>query len=66
MEARYEVRKKDGSDQDGKDRRYFVINIDEPYAEEIFEVFKRGQIAKGEWPEGDVTFEEWKALTWPG
>ena len=40
-------------------RRYFIINIDEPYAEKIFEVLKKGQKAKGEWPEGDSTFEEW-------
>ena len=39
---------------------YFVINIDEPYAEEIYEVLKKGQAAKGEWPEGDISFEEWK------
>lgn len=24
-------------------RRYFIINIDEPYAPEIYEVMKRGQ-----------------------
>lgn len=39
-------------------REYFIINIDEPYAEEIYEVLKRGQIVKGEWPEGDISFEE--------
>lgn len=42
---------------------YFVINIDEPYAEEIFEVLKRGQIAKDKWPEGDITFKEWQEQT---
>ena len=46
-------------------RRYFIINIDEPYAEEIYQVLKRGQMAKGEWPEGDITFEEWKQQTFP-
>lgn len=45
------------------EREYFIINIDEPYAKEIFEVLKRGQIAKGEWPEGDITFEEWQEQT---
>lgn len=44
-------------------RKYFIINIDEPYAEEIYEVLKRGQIAKGEWPEGDMSFAEWKKQT---
>lgn len=42
---------------------YFVINIDEPYAKVIYEVLKAGQIAKGQWPEGDITFEEWKQKT---
>jgi hypothetical protein len=44
--------------------RYFIINIDEPYAEEIYEVLRRGQIVKGEWPEGDISFEEWIEETW--
>ena len=43
---------------------YFLINIDEPYAEEIYEVLKAGQIAKGEWPEGDISFNEWVRQTW--
>ena len=42
---------------------YFIINIDEPYAEEIFEVLKRGQMAKGEWPEGNISFEVWQKQT---
>ena len=51
-------------------QRYFVINIDEPYAQEIFEVLKRGQLAKGDpqkhWPEGaGISFRQWVALTWP-
>ena len=41
-------------------RFYFIINIDEPYAEEIYEILKKGQIAQNKWPEGDITFEEWK------
>ncbi|WKV08180.1 hypothetical protein Q2T46_11645 [Thermoanaerobacterium sp. CMT5567-10] len=44
-------------------RKYFIINIDEPYAAEIFEILKRGQMAKGEWSEGDISFEEWQELT---
>jgi len=39
--------------------KYFIINTDEPYAKAIYEVLKAGQIAKGEWPEGDISFEEW-------
>lgn len=42
---------------------YFVINIDEPYADKIYEVLKKGQTAKGKWPEGDISFEEWKKKT---
>ncbi|SFH34483.1 hypothetical protein SAMN05660649_04835 [Desulfotomaculum arcticum] len=38
-------------------REYFLINIDEPYALEIYEVLKRGQMAKNEWPEGDISFD---------
>lgn len=45
------------------EHKYFIINIDEPYAEEIYEVLKRGQIAKSEWPEGDISFDEWKEWT---
>lgn len=44
-------------------REYMFINIDEPYAEEIYEILKRGQMAKGEWPEGDISFEEWQEQT---
>lgn len=46
-------------------RRYFIINIDEPYAEDIYKVLKKGQMKKGEWPEGNISFEEWKKQTWP-
>lgn len=42
---------------------YFIINIDEPYAEQIYEVLKAGQMAKGEWPEGDISFQEWQEQT---
>lgn len=44
-------------------RRYFIINIDEPYAPEIYEILKKGQIKKAEWPEGDIDFETWTYLT---
>jgi hypothetical protein len=44
-------------------RRYFIINIDEPYAVKIYQALKEGQTAKGEWPEGDISFEEWKHQT---
>lgn len=48
-------------------RRYILCNLDEPYARDVFEVIKRGQMAKGTeaWPEGDIGFEEWVRLTWP-
>lgn len=42
--------------------RYFVINVDEPYAEKIYQVLKEGQVAKKAWPEGDITFKEWLYL----
>lgn len=44
-------------------RRYFIINIDEPYAGEIYEVLKQGQMAKDDWPEGDISFKEWQNQT---
>ena len=44
-------------------REYFIINIDEPYAEDLYEILKKGQMEKGEWPEGDISFEQWKLLT---
>lgn len=41
-------------------RLYFVINIDEPYAEKIFEVLKEEQTKLEQWPEGpNITFKEW-------
>ena len=41
-------------------RLYFVIDIKENYAEKIFQVLKKGQIEKNDWPEGkDITFEQW-------
>lgn len=44
-------------------RRYFLINIDEPYARIIYEILKYGQTQKGKWPEGDISFEQWKKET---
>lgn len=44
-------------------RNYILINVDEPYAEAAFNVLKAGQMAKGEWPEGDIGFLEWKDRT---
>jgi hypothetical protein len=44
-------------------RKYIIINIDEPYAKEIYKILKAGQIKKGEWPEGDIDFEKWKLQT---
>jgi len=42
---------------------YFIINTDESYAKKIYEVLKREQIKKGEWPEGDISFEDWLEVT---
>jgi rubrerythrin len=39
--------------------RYIIVNIDEPYAEEIYEILKKGQLEKEDWPEGDLSFAEW-------
>lgn len=44
-------------------RRYFIINIDEPYSEEIYQSLKNGEMAKGTWVEGDISFDEWIRLT---
>lgn len=44
-------------------RHYFIINLDEPYAEEIYKVLKKGQEAKDQWPEGDISFEDWRWAT---
>lgn len=44
-------------------RKYLIVNIDEPYAEEMYEILKKGQMKKGEWPEGDISFAEWKRQT---
>lgn len=39
---------------------YFVINIDESYAEKIFQVLKEEQTKLDKWPEGpNITFKEW-------
>ena len=35
----------------------FVISVDEPYVEKIYEVLKKeGKTAKGKLPEGDISF----------
>lgn len=44
--------------------KYMIINIDEPYAKIVYEVLKYGQMQKGEWPEGDISFEEWIEFSW--
>jgi len=38
---------------------YFVIRLNEPYARKIFDVLKEEQIKLNDWPEGDLTFEQW-------
>ena len=47
------------------ENRYMIINIDESYAKEVYEILKAGQIEKGEWPEGNISFDEWVGKTWP-
>ena len=42
---------------------YIIIDIQEPYAEKLFNVLKIGQIEKDDWPEGEITFKEWVLLT---
>ena len=44
-------------------RCYFIINTDEPYAEAVYAVLKCGQQMKKEWPEGNVSFDEWHRQT---
>lgn len=39
--------------------RYMIINVDEPYAEDIYTLLKARQWERGEWPEGDISFAEW-------
>ena len=34
---------------------YFVIKINEPYAEKIFEVLKEEQTKLDKWPEGNIS-----------
>ena len=41
------------------DNLYFVIRINELYAEKIFNVLKEEQTKLGDWSEGDITFREW-------
>jgi len=38
---------------------YFVIKISESYAEKIFQVLKEEQMKLEQWPEGDISFEQW-------
>lgn len=42
---------------------YFVINVDELYAEKIFEVLKAEQMKLDDWPEGDIDFKTWVEQT---
>lgn len=38
---------------------YILVNIDEEYATEVFEIVKKGEEKKGTWPEGNVEFVDW-------
>lgn len=50
------------------DRKYIIVGLDKPYATEVYEILKRGQMAKGpeHWPEGDINFRSWMLLTFEG
>jgi len=48
---------------------YIVINLDESYAQDVYEVLKYGQQLKEElgedaWPEGDIDYLQWVRRTW--
>ena len=38
-------------------RNYFIINNDEPYIEKLYEVIKKGQMAKVERPDKDPSYK---------
>ena len=42
---------------------YFIIRIDEPYAEKVYQVLKEEQTKLGDWPEGNVSYREWVEQT---
>ncbi len=42
---------------------YFVIRINEPYAEKIYAVLKEEQTKLGDWPEGNISFGAWIVQT---
>jgi len=42
---------------------YFIINCDEPFAGELYNVLKFNMQRLGRWPEGDITFLEWHKQT---
>ena len=46
-------------------RKYIIINIEEQYAKKVFKILKRGQIKKGLWPEGNISFDQWKKTEFP-
>ena len=46
-------------------RKYIIINVDELYAPAVYEILKKGQTVKGQWPEGNISFNEWIKRTWP-
>jgi hypothetical protein len=40
------------------DHRYLVVNIDEPYAEKVFEMIRDEELSNGTW-DGAEDFQEW-------
>ena len=43
-------------------KKYIVVNVDEPYAENIFNVLRDGEKEKGNWKNEPETFKEWLEL----
>ena len=38
---------------------YIVVGIDHPLIENIYEILKCGEMEKGDWRKGDISFEQW-------
>ena len=56
---RFQVRRlnKEGKPKPPNDNHYMVVNIDEPYAEEVFLLIQSHEKSKGTW-DGPETFRE--------
>ena len=38
---------------------YIAVGIDHPLIENIYAILKRGEMDKGDWQKGDISFEQW-------